>query len=297
MYRVRYRLPKSVPLVSLIVPTRNGVRLLRRCFGSILEKTTYQHYEIVLVDNGSDDLETLRYLESIQGDSRVHIIRDNRPFNYSQLINSAVASASGTVIGLLNDDLEVITPDWLSEMVSHALRPGIGAVGARLWYPDDTLQHAGVILGIRGVAGHAHRYLKRGGKGYFGRASLIQSICALTAACLVVRKETFEKIGGFNETLQVAFNDVDFCLRVREAGYRNIYTPYAELYHHESATRGDEDTAEKQLRFSKESIYMKQRWGDLLLNDPAYSPNLTLDHQDFSLAWPPRVELVVSRGY
>ena len=297
MYRVRYRLPKSVPLVSLIVPTRNGVRLLRRCFGSILEKTTYQHYEIVLVDNGSDDLETLRYLESIQGDSRVHIIRDNRPFNYSQLINSAMASASGTVIGLLNDDLEVITPDWLSVMVSHALRPGIGAVGARLWYPDDTLQHAGVILGIRGVAGHAHRYLKRGGKGYFGRASLIQSICALTAACLVVRKETFEKIGGFNEALQVAFNDVDFCLRVREAGYRNIYTPYAELYHHESATRGDEDTAEKQLRFSKESIYMKQRWGDLLLNDPAYSPNLTLDHQDFSLAWPPRVELVVSRGY
>ena len=293
MYRVRYRLPKSVPLVSLIIPTRNGLRLLRRCFESILEKTTYQHYEILLVDNGSDDPETLRYLESIQGDSRVRIIRDNRPFNYSELINSAVTSASGTVIGLLNDDMEVITPDWLSEMVSHALRPEVGAVGARLWYPNDTLQHAGVILGIRGVAGHAHRYLKRGGKGYFGRASLIQSFCALTAACLVVRKETFEKVGGFNEALQVAFNDVDFCLRVREAGYRNIYTPYAELYHHESATRGDEDTAEKQLRFSKESAYMKQRWGDLLLNDPAYSPNLTLEYQDFSLAWPPRVELVV----
>ena len=297
MYRVRYPLPESVPFVNLIVPTRNGLRLLRRCVESILDKTTYRHYEIVLVDNGSDDPETLRYLETIQGNVRVRIIRDTRPFNYSALINSAVTSASGTVIVLLNNDMEVITPDWLSEMVSHALRPEVGAVGARLWYPNDTVQHAGVILGIRGVAGHAHRYLKRGGNGYFARASLIQSFCALTAACLVVRKETFEKVGGFNEALQVAFNDVDFCLRVREAGYRNIYTPYAELYHHESATRGDEDTAEKQLRFSKESIYMKQRWGDLLLNDPAYSPNLTLDHQDFSLAWPPRVELVVSRGY
>jgi glycosyltransferase involved in cell wall biosynthesis len=296
MYRVRYRLPKSVPFVSLIVPTRNGLRILRRCVESIIKKTTYEHYEIVLVDNGSDDPETLRYLESIQRDSRVCIVRDNRPFNYSELINSAVTSGSGTVLGLLNNDIEVITPGWLSEMVSHALRPEVGAVGARLWYPNDTLQHAGVILGIRGVAGHAHRYLRRGGKGYFGRASLIQSFCALTAACLVVRKETFKKIGGFNEALQVAFNDVDFCLRVREAGYRNIYTPYAELYHHESATRGHEDNAEKQLRFAKESTYMKQRWGDLLLNDPAYSPNLTLEHQDFSLAWPPRVELVVCSG-
>jgi len=296
MYRVRYQLPKSLPMVSLIIPTRNGLRFLRRCVESIFEKTTYPRYEIVLVDNGSDDPQTLRYLESIQGDPKIRIIRDDRAFNYSQLINSALRSASGTVIGLLNDDLEVITPDWLSEMVSHAQRPEVGAVGARLWYPNDTLQHAGIILGIRGVAGHAHRNLKRGGKGYFGRASLIQSFCAVTAACLVVRKEVFQKVGGFNEALQVAFNDVDFCLRLREAGYRNIYTPYAELYHHESATRGDEDTAEKQLRFSKESTYMKQRWGDLLLNDPAYSPNLTLEYQDFSLAWPPRVELVVSSG-
>jgi glycosyltransferase involved in cell wall biosynthesis len=292
MYRVRYPLPKSLPLVSLIVPTRNGLRLVRQCVGSILTKTTYNNYEIVIVDNGSDDPEILRYFEFVQADSRVRIVRDNRPFNFSEIVNAACSTVSGSIIGLINNDIEVISPDWLSEMVSHALRPEVGAVGARLWYPDGTLQHAGVILGIRGVAGHAHRYLKRHRNGYFGRACLIQSFCAVTAACLVVRKEVFKKVGGFNEALQVAFNDIDFCLRVREAGYRNVYTPYAELYHHESATRGLEETPEKQLRFSQEATYMKQLWGHLLVNDPAYSPNLTLEHEDFSLAWPPRVELL-----
>jgi glycosyltransferase involved in cell wall biosynthesis len=293
MYRVRYQLPMSLPLVSLIVPTRNGVHLIRQCVESILSKTSYPNYEIIIVDNGSDDLETLRYFESIQADSRVRIFLDDRPFNYSGLVNSACAVASGSVIGLINNDVEVISPNWLSEMVSHALRPEVGAVGARLWYPNGTLQHAGVILGIRGVAGHAHRYLKRYQNGYFARASLIQSYCAVTAACLVIRKDVFKKVGGFNEALQVAFNDIDFCLRVREAGFRNIYTPYAELYHHESVTRGhDDDTPEKRLRFSNESTYMKQLWGHLLANDPAYSVNLTLEHQDFSLAWPPRVEVL-----
>jgi glycosyltransferase involved in cell wall biosynthesis len=292
MYRVRYPLPEPVPLVSLIVPTRNGLHLIRQCVDSILSKTSYDNYEVVIVDNGSDDPETLRYFESVQADSKVRIVRDDRPFNYSELVNAACATVSGSIIGLINNDIEVISPDWLSEMVSHALRPEVGAVGARLCYPDGTLQHAGVILGIRGIAGHAHRYLKRYQHGYFGRASIIQSYCAVTAACLVVRKEVFKKVGGFNEALQVAFNDVDFCLRVREAGYRNIYTPYAELYHHESATRGLEDTSEKQLRFTQESTYMKQLWGHLLINDPAYSPNLTLEHQDFSLAWPPRLELL-----
>jgi O-antigen biosynthesis protein len=297
MYRVRYPLPKSAPLVSLIIPTRNGLRLVRQCVDSIVTKTTYNNYGIVIVDNGSDDPETLRYFESIQANSRVRIISDCRRFNYSELINSAVKAVAGEFIGLINNDIEVISPDWLSEMVSHALRSDVGAVGGRLWYPNETLQHAGVVLGIRGVAGHAHKYLKRRQSGYFGRANVIQSFCAVTAACLVIRKETFQKIGGFNEALQIAFNDVDFCLRVREAGYRNIYTPYAELYHHESATRGNEETPEKQFRFSQESAYMKQRWGELLLNDPAYSPNLTLESEDFGLAWPPRVEPLVSRQY
>jgi glycosyltransferase involved in cell wall biosynthesis len=289
MYRVRYPLPKSLPMVSLIIPSRNGLRFIRQCVESILRKTTYQDYEIVIVDNGSDDTETLQYFESLKSDPRVRIIRDDRPFNFSALINAAVTSVSGSVIGLVNNDIEVISPEWLSEMVSHALRPEVGAVGARLWYPNETLQHAGIILGIRGIAGHAHKYQKRHQNGYFARSRLIQSFCAVTAACLVIRKETFKKVGGFNEALPTSFNDVDFCLRVREAGYRNIYTPYAELYHHESATRGNEDTEEEQIRFSNESAYMKQLWGHLLMSDPAYSPNLTLEHQDFSLAWPPRV--------
>ena len=291
MYRVRYPLPAAEPKVSLIIPSRNGLGVLKPCIESIRSKTTYGHYEILIVDNGSDDPDTLQYLESVKHDERVRILRDDRPFNFSTLVNAAVAFASGSVIGLINNDVEVISPDWLSELVSHALRPEVGAVGARLWYPNDTLQHAGVLLGIRGVAGHAHKYLPRYQNGYFGRSRLIQSFCAVTGACLVIRKETFRKVGGLNEALPTSFNDVDFCLRVREAGYRNIYTPYAELYHHESATRGQDETAEQRLRFSQESAYVKQLWGHLLANDPAYSPNLTLEHENFGLAWPPRLQL------
>lgn len=289
MYRVRYSLPDTQPMVSLIIPTRNKLDLIRQCVKSILQKTIYPNYEILIVDNGSDDLATLQYLKELPFEGRVRVVRDDCPFNYSALNNAAVKLARGEILGLINNDLVVISPDWLSEMVSHALRPDVGAVGARLWYPNNTLQHGGVVLGIGGVAGHAHKHLSRHQFGYCRRANLIQSFSAVTAACLVIRKEIFQKVGGLDETLKVAFNDIDFCLRVREAGYRNIWTPYAELYHHESSTRGFEDTPEKQARFAKEIRYMKQRWGDLLLNDPAYSPNLTLDDEDFSLAWPPRV--------
>jgi glycosyltransferase involved in cell wall biosynthesis len=291
MYRVSYALPDTPPMVSLIIPTRNRLQLLRQCVESILKKTSYPNYEILIVDNGSDDPATLQYFREIESEARVRVLRDDRPFNYSALNNAAVKVARGELVALINNDIEVISPEWLSEMVSHALRPSIGAVGARLWYPNKKLQHGGVILGLGGVAGHSHKYLDHTQYGYFGRANLVQSFSAVTAACLVIRKTIFEEVGGLNETdLPIAFNDVDFCLRVREAGYRNVWTPYAELYHHESATRGLEDTPEKQARFDKEQHYMKQRWGDQLLNDPAYSPNLTLDHTDFSLAWPPRVE-------
>lgn len=290
IYRVRYALPAALPLVSLIIPTRNGLKLLRQCIESILAKTSYANYEIIVMDNGSDDRATLRYLDELALKPNVRVVRDARAFNYSALNNAAVKLARGSVVGLVNNDVEVISPDWLTEMVSHALRPEVGAVGARLWYSDDTLQHAGVVLGIHGVAGHVHRFLPRGNVGYCGRAALIQSFSAVTGACLVVRKALYEAVGGLNEVeLQVACNDIDFCLRLREAGYRNIYTPYAELYHHESASRGFDDTPEKQARSAKEVAYMHQRWGDALRNDPAYSPNLTLDAEDFSLAWPPRV--------
>ena len=294
-YRLRYALPDSPPMVTLIIPSRNGLQLIRRCVESIREKTTYPNYEILIVDNGSDDPATLQYFKALQSKAKVRVVRDDRPFNYSALNNAAVKLAQGEVLGLLNNDLEVISPEWLSEMASFALQPGVGAVGARLWYPDKALQHGGVILGVGGIASHSHKNLPRHQYGYFSRASLIQSLSAVTAACLVIRKAIYEEVGGLNETdLAVAFNDIDFCLCVREAGYRNVWTPYAELYHYESATRGYEDTPEKQARLAKEGQYMKQRWGDLLLNDPAYSPNLTLNHEDFSLAWPPRVELLAS---
>ncbi|HBM43980.1 MAG TPA: hypothetical protein DD373_09825 [Halomonas sp.] len=295
-YRVQYALPEVLPKVSLIIPTRNGLQLTRQCIESIVEKTTYPDYEIIVIDNGSDDPDTLRYFETLKADDRIRVIRDERPFNYSALNNAGVKQAHGDIIGLLNNDLEVISPEWLTEMVSHALRPEVGAVGARLWYPDDTLQHGGVILGIGGWAGHAHKGFSKGSPGYVGRMSLISDFSAVTAACLVVQKNRFEAVGGLNETeLQVACNDVDLCLRLREAGYRNVFTPYADLYHHESATRGFEDTPEKKARFEKERQYMIQRWGSVMSNDPAYNPNLTLDHEDFSLAWPPRVAPVPER--
>ena len=289
-YRIHYALPKVLPLVSLIIPTRNGLELLRRCIDSILQKTGYANFEIIIVDNGSDEPATLDYFKSLAKQENIRILRIDAPFNYSALNNTAVKVARGELIALVNNDIEVISSDWLNEMVSHALRSGVGAVGARLLYPNGTLQHGGVVLGLGGVAGHAHMGLARDQLGYQGRATLTQSLSAVTAACLVVKKSIFEAVGGLNEQdLAVAFNDVDFCLRVREAGYRNVWTPFAELYHHESASRGYEDTPEKQQRFAKEASYMYQRWGILLQADPAYSPNLTLQADDFSLAWPPRV--------
>jgi GT2 family glycosyltransferase len=287
--RVRYALPEPRPLASILIPTRNAEKLVRQCIGSIREKTTYAPYEIVLVDNGSDDEGALRYFRGLHEAGIVRLLADPRPFNFSRLNNAAAAAAKGEYLVFLNNDIEVIAPDWLSELVSHAQRPEIGAVGARLWYPNDTIQHAGLVL-VAGLAGHAHLGRKKGDHGYFSRASLIQSLSAVTAACLCVRREVFEKVGGFDEALAVAFNDVDFCLRIQAAGYRNLYTPYAELYHHESASRGYEDTPEKMQRFQKEADILRARWMPVLLNDPYYSPNLTLSGEPFTLAWPPRVE-------
>lgn len=294
-YRVHYALPRNLPLVTLIIPTRNGVELLRQCVDSILMRTTYENYEIIIVDNGSDDPETLKYLASFNDSVLVSVIRDDREFNYSALNNMAVAKATGEIVGLVNNDIEVISPEWLSEMVSLAIQPGIGAVGAKLWYPDHTIQHGGVVLGIGGVASHAHKGIPEGNNGYFGRAHLIQSFSAVTAACLLIKKDRYLSVGGLDEVnLTVAYNDVDFCLRLREAGYRNVWTPYAELLHHESATRGSDISPERQERFNRERKFMLDRWGELLNADPAYSPNLTLDGDDFSYAWPPRVDLIAN---
>jgi len=291
MWRVRYALPEPPPRVSIVIPTRNGLHLVTRCLETLLNRTDYPDYEVLLVDNGSDDEAVLGYLHSFatRGPERVRVIRDARPFNYPALNNRAVAAATGGVLVLLNNDVEVTQADWLRELVSHAVRPGVGCVGGRLWYPDDTLQHAGCVVGIGGVAGHVFKDLPRGRLAQFGRSALIQNYSAVTAACLAVRRSLYREVGGLDEeALAVAFNDIDFCLKVRELGYRNLWTPHAELYHHESATRGYEDTPEKQQRFAGEVRVMTERWGEALHDDPAYNPNLTLEHTDCSLAWPPR---------
>ena len=291
-YRVRYALPDSPPMVSLIIPTRNGVHLLRPCVDSILKQTNYPNYEVLIVDNGSNDHETLHYIQTLETDSRIRVLRMDIPFNFSALNNFAVKEARGKLVGLINNDISVISQEWLSEMVSLAIQPKVGAVGARLWYGNDTLQHGGVVLGIGGCGSHSHKGFPKGSYGYFGRMVLISGFSAVTGACLIIEKTIYEKVGGLNEIdLPVAFNDIDFCLRVREAGYRNVWTPYADLYHHESASRGsDEDLPEKQARFDKEIQYLMKRWEGLLLQDPAYNPNLTMNSEDFSLSWPPRVE-------
>ncbi|HEX6242432.1 MAG TPA: glycosyltransferase family 2 protein, partial [Polyangiales bacterium] len=289
-FRVRYQLPEQPPLVSLIVPTRNALKLVQQCLTSIFDRSTYPCYEVLLVDNGSDDPAAVAYFAEVAQRNGVRVLRDDRPFNYSALNNMAVQLAHGEYVCLLNNDIEVISPYWLEELIGVAMQQGVGAVGARLWYPNDTLQHAGVIVGVHGIAGHAHKHLPKGSRGYLGRADLIQSYSVVTGACLAIKRATYLQMGGLNESeLKVAFNDVDLCLRLREAGYRNVWTPYANLYHHESATRGSEDTPEKIARFAREIDFMNLRWATELSHDPAYNPNLSLDHEDFRLAFPPRV--------
>lgn len=289
-YRINYELPEILPLVSLIIPTKNSHELVRQCIESINSRTTYKNYEIILIDNNSDNLDSIKFFKKLESDGVIKLIHYPHTFNYSAINNYAVKYAAGEIVALVNNDVEVISPNWLSEMVSIALQDGVGAVGAKLLYADGTIQHGGVVVGLGGVAGHSHKYLDGGSPGFCFRAKLISSFSAVTAACLVVRKSIYTSISGLNEVdLPVAFNDVDFCLRLKEAGYRNVWTPYAQLYHHESVTRGHDDTEEKILRFQGECEYMKLRWSNFIENDPAYSPNLTIDREDFSYSWPPRV--------
>ena len=288
-YRVAHPLPARPPLVTLIIPTRDGFALLERAVRSIQQQTTYPHFEFLIVDNQSTEPRALQYMEELQRSGQARVIRYDAPFNFSAINNFGAREARGELVGLVNNDIQVIDPDWLSEMVSHAIRPEIGAVGCKLLYPDDTIQHAGVILGLFGVGGHVFKQLPRDAPGYFARAQLTQNLSACTAACLVLRKSVYEEVGGFDEeNLRIGFNDVDFCMKIAKAGYRNLYAPRAVLYHHESASRGYEDTPEKQERFRTEVEYMKQKWGGALERDPAYSPNLSLESLQMEIAWPPR---------
>jgi glycosyltransferase involved in cell wall biosynthesis len=286
--RTKYSLPQKQPLVSIVIPTSDRVSLLKKCLRSIFEKTDYQSYELIVLDNGSCEAETLEFLLTLEKRERVRVERIEGPFNYSQLNNRGVELSHGSLIALLNNDVEVLDNEWLSEMVSHALRPEVGMVGARLWYANGPIQHGGVILGAGGIAGHAHVGVRHE-PGYFARPHLAQNLSAVTAACAVVRRDVYLKIGGFDEiNLPVTFNDVDFCLRLCGAGYWIVWTPHAQLIHHESASRGFDNTTRKQVRFLAEVDYMKTKWGDRLRHDPFYNPNLSLGEDLFTLAFPPR---------
>ncbi|MFU8797685.1 MAG: glycosyltransferase family 2 protein, partial [Gammaproteobacteria bacterium] len=288
-YRINYGLPAIVPLVSIIIPTRNRCNLLKKCIDSI-QKSDYKNIEIIIIDNGSDQPADLNYLKTISNKSNIKVISIDLPFNYARLNNMAVKHVSGDVLLFLNNDIEAIAPRWLHEIVSNVLRTDVGIVGARLWYPNFTLQHGGVFLGPGNTAGHVHHSADKWDVGYFGRAVLQQNFSAVTAACMAIRKTLFEKVGGFHEAFTVSLNDVDLCLRVREMGLKITWTPFAELIHYESASRGSDDTSEKKRIREEECALFQQRWGSIIHQDPAYNPNLSLEASDFRVTAHPRLE-------
>lgn len=283
-------LPPEPPLVSVIVPTRDRHDLLRRCIDGLLRGTRYPSIEIIIVDNESRDPRCLAYLDQLRGSGDARILDGAGPFNFSSLNNRAVRIARGQVLCFLNNDVEPLTPDWLDEMVAHALRPGVGAVGAKLLYPDRRVQHGGIILCGDHVARHLHVGLDDDDTGYWGRATAVQSLAAVTGACMVARREVFDAVNGFDEAWPVDFGDIDFCLRVGAAGYRTIWTPHAVLLHHESASRGTFFTKAKEARYEAGRESMVARWGATLMSDPHYNPNLSIIAEDdpFTLAFPPR---------
>ncbi len=290
--RWHWPLPSQLPLVSVIIPTRNGLAHLRPCIESLVHKTRYPNIEILVMDNQSDEVDTLAYLAHIEEVYAVRVISYDQPFNYSAINNLAVSEARGDVICLLNNDTEVISADWLNEMVSHLLRPGVGVVGAKLYYGNGLIQHAGDAVGPGGCADHLHNGLAANEPGYQRRAASAQELSAVTAACLLTHRDLYMALGGLDEEhLPIAFNDVDYCLRVRDAGWRIVWTPFAELYHHESVSRGKDVSRQQIVRAKAELRYMKKRWRNVLKHDPAYNPNLSYERPDFSLSRAPNTVL------
>jgi GT2 family glycosyltransferase len=289
--RISYPLPEPEPLVSIIIPTRDNFQMLARCLRSLYQHTIYNNYEILVIDNQSSQPETMAFFESLNSDEKSHVIAYPHPFNYSAINNFAVDNAHGDVILFLNDDTEVITDAWLKELVSLTIRPEIGAVGPMLYFPDDTIQHAGVILGLNGVAGHIYHNEPRGYQGQRHRAQLPQNFTAITAACLAIERQKFKFVKGLDEiNLQIALNDIDLCIRLHQKGFRNLWTPDVELYHYESASRGVPNTTKEKEQLHREIKYFVETHGHLLNNDPSYNPNLSLNNNDFQLAFPPRIE-------
>ncbi|MGG5316771.1 glycosyltransferase family 2 protein [Enterococcus sp. AZ072] len=284
LYDVNYAILKE-EMVSIIIPTRNGYDDVKRCVDSIIAKTTYPNYEIIIADNGSDQPEMQELYDNYKMllNDRFTVESIDIPFNYSRINNLAAKKADGKYLLFLNNDTEVITPEWMTKMVSFAQFERIGCVGAKLYYPNNTIQHAGVILGMGGAAGHGHHTFPRGDFGYFGKLEINVDYLAVTAACMMIKAKDFSELGGFDEELTVAFNDVDLCLREYEKGHNNIWLHGAELYHFESQSRGYENTPEKLERFKKETAYMEETWSKYIENDPYYNPNLTRSRGDFSV--------------
>ncbi len=288
-FQVDYRVPAVLPLVSILIPTACRSGLVERCLAKLLKATTYPHFEVLLLVN---EAAPRNLFESLATDARVRVVSyPDRPFNYSWINNWGVGQARGTVLCFMNDDTEIIRCDWLQQMVARLAVDGVGAVGPMLYFPSNTIQSAGVILGIGGVANHAHRFAPRHAAGYFGRAALEQDYSCITAACAVVSRQAFEEVGGFDEQFAVAFNDVYFCIRLTQAGWRNVWTGCVELYHHESATVGSHQSPERARQFREEEQLMLRKWGAVLASDKNYNPNLSLaPGHTFKLAFPPRVD-------
>jgi glycosyltransferase involved in cell wall biosynthesis len=287
--RVVYALPDERPLVSVIVPTRDQLELLADCVDGVLTRTDYDPLELIIVDNDSEDPESRRLLSDLAKNQRVRVMRHPGAFNFASMINQAVRAARGEVVALLNNDVNVISPAWLEEMVSHAIRPGVGAVGAKLLYPDGRVQHAGIALGVSQTAGHFFHQSPRDDPGRFGFLALTRQVSAVTAACMALRRSVYLEVGGMDEVnLPIVFNDVDLCLRLGERGYRVIWTPHAELYHRESATRGLDERGECSARLERDAESLRRRWGAKLNSDPHYNPNCSLGAAQFEPAFPPR---------
>lgn len=283
MYRMRYEI-EGEPLVSILIPNCDHVEDLRKCLDSIFRKTDYPNYEIILVENNSKTREIFDYYDEVcAAHSNVRVVNWDGPFNYSAINNFGAGFARGEHLLLLNNDTEVITPDWLREMLMYSQRSDVGAVGAKLFYPNNTVQHAGVILGLGGVAGHCFLHASRFNPGYNGRLLSVQNYSCITGACMLLRKDVFQAVGGLDPAFAVAFNDTDLCMRIRKAGYLIVWTPYAELYHYESKSRGSDNTPEKQARFRQEVALFQERWAaELAAGDPYYNPNLSLTRNNFS---------------
>lgn len=285
IFQIKYAIQGS-PLVSIVIPNKDHREDLERCITSILEKSSYERYEIIVAENNSTTEEIFAYYKKIQENPNIRVVKYEGDFNYSKINNFAVGSARGEYILLLNNDTAVITLDWIEEMLMYAQRKDVGAVGAKLYYGDRTIQHAGVVLGLgqHRTAGHSHYRVSSNNLGYMGRLCYAQNVMAVTGACLMMKKALFEELGGLDEEFAVSLNDVDLCVRAWKAGYVNVFTPFAELYHYESVSRGSDDHGEKAARYERESEAFRAKWKELLVKgDPYYNPNFSLDRSDFAL--------------